>query len=127
MRSLLVASAFIVSSLVSGNINLGPAYGIKTPGVTDWKYVKKYTKDPVFVEGLEFSGDSTIIESAGGWSGSKIQLLEIDHTHKQSTSKRSQMLPHNYFGEGCTQFNGKVYMMTYTERKVFVYDPQTLK
>jgi glutaminyl-peptide cyclotransferase len=127
MKSLLIASVLIISSFVSANINLGPAYKIKIPGSEEWKYVKKYTKDPVFVEGLEFSDDTTLIESAGGWSGSKVQKIEVDHTHKKSISKRSQNLPQNYFGEGCTLFNGKIFMMTYTERKVFVYDPMTLK
>lgn len=72
MRSLLIASAVIISSFVSGYVDLGPAYRIKIPGGDDWKYVKKYTKDPVFVEGLEFTDDTTIIESAGGYWGSKI-------------------------------------------------------
>jgi len=72
MRSLLIASAVIISSFVSGYINLAPAYKIKIPGTEEWKYVKKYNKDPVFVEGLEFTDDSTMIESAGGFTGSKI-------------------------------------------------------
>jgi hypothetical protein len=72
MRTLLIASAVIISSFVSAYVDLGPAYRIKHAGSEDWKYVKKYTKDPVFVEGFEFTDDQTIIESAGGYYGSKI-------------------------------------------------------
>jgi len=127
MRSLILASLVIISSLVSAYVDLGPAYRIKLPGAEDWKYVKKYSKDPVFVEGLEFSDDATIIESAGGYSGSKVQKLNIDHTQKKSSTLKYQDLPQNFFGEGCTLFNGQIFMMTYREGKVFVFDQATLK
>lgn len=39
----------------------------------------------------------------------------------------SQDLPKNFFGEGCTSFNGQIFMMTYRERKVFVFDEKTFK
>ena len=128
MRAFILAStALLISSFVSAYIDLSPAYRIKLPGNENWKYVKKYTKDPVFVEGFEFVDDTTIIESAGGYWGSKVQSLEVDHTHKKSAMRKSQDLPENFFGEGCTLFNGRIYMMTYREGKVFVYDHKTFK
>ena len=33
----------------------------------------------------------------------------------------------NYFGEGITILNGKIYQLTYKSRKAFVYDVKTFK
>jgi len=41
-------------------------------GTEDWKLISKSKKNPVFVEGLEMLDDNTILESAGGYWGSKI-------------------------------------------------------
>ena len=38
-----------------------------------------------------------------------------------------QDLPQSNFGEGCTFFKNHVYQMTYREKRVFVFDKDTLK
>jgi glutamine cyclotransferase len=45
----------------------------------------------------------------------------------KTTLNKEHNLPNSYFGEGCTQFNGLIYQMTYREGKVFVFDAKTLK
>jgi hypothetical protein len=68
MRNLLIyAAVLLTTTQVSADIDLMPAYRIKIPGTQEWKLIKKYNKDPVFVEGLEFINDNTLIESAGGY------------------------------------------------------------
>lgn len=127
MRAILVGTVASLLSVSYQFVDLGPAYSVKITGSEDWKYVKKYQRDPIFVEGLEFLNETELLESAGGYYGSKIQLLDVDHTHKKSSTKKDADLPEGYFGEGCTLFNGLVYQMTYREGKVFVFDPKTLK
>jgi hypothetical protein len=41
-------------------------------GSEDWTLINKSSKTPVFVEGLEMLDDKTLLESAGGYWGSKI-------------------------------------------------------
>lgn len=75
-----------------------------------------------FTEGLEYR-DSTFIESTGLYGESKLCRTNI------ATGKDIQKvdLDKKYFGEGITQFNGKIYQMTYKEGKCFVYDAKTFK
>lgn len=78
-----------------------------------------------FTEGLEFYKNS-LYESTGDsdYSG-KSKLAKID----VATGKDLQVtnLAKEYFGEGCTFLNGEAFMMTYKERKCFVFDAITLK
>jgi glutamine cyclotransferase len=36
------------------------------------------------------------------------------------------MLDYKYFGEGSTVFNNKIYMLTWREKKIFVFDLNNL-
>jgi hypothetical protein len=65
-------AATLFSQSVLGYVDLGPAYRIHISGSEDWELVNKIEKDPVFVEGLEMIDDNNLIESAGGYWGSKI-------------------------------------------------------
>ncbi len=71
MKIIALTSSLLASSVI-GWVDLGPAYRVSMKGVEDWSLVNKYTKTPVFVEGLEMLDDNTLIESAGGYYGSKI-------------------------------------------------------
>jgi glutamine cyclotransferase len=73
-----------------------------------------------FTEGLEFH-DGFLYEGTGNKGKSKLAKTEL------KTGKDVQRLPlsGDYFGEGITLLNGKIYQMTYTEQKCFVYDAKT--
>ncbi len=75
-----------------------------------------------FTEGLEYH-DSTLIESTGLYGESK--LCRTNLASGKDISKTG--LDKKYFGEGITQFKGKIYQMTYKEGKCFVYDAKTFK
>lgn len=74
-----------------------------------------------FTQGFEFKGD-TLVESTGQYGRSKI--VRYDHTDGAVYDQVS--LPAEYFGEGITVLNGKIYQLTWYARKCFVYDIEDL-
>ncbi len=71
MKIIAITSALLASSVI-GWVDLGPAYRVSMKGSEDWSLINKSTKNPVFVEGLEMLDDNNLLESAGGYYGSKI-------------------------------------------------------
>jgi glutaminyl-peptide cyclotransferase len=62
--------------------------------------------------------EGSLLESTGNKGRSK--LLQVDI--KTGKIKKSIKLADDFFGEGITVLNGKIYQLTYQEHKVFVYD-----
>lgn len=81
-----------------------------------------------FTEGLEWH-DNFLYEGTGDTGGATYignsKLAKID----LKTGKDVKMVPlsKDYFGEGITIFNGKIYQLTYKEEKCFVYDFKSFK
>ena len=95
----------------------------RVPGVIPYDVVKEYPHDPLaFTEGLEFK-DGALYESVGEYGTSDIRKTDLA-TGKVTLSHKMEP---QYFGEGLTLLNGKVYQLTYREGKGFVYDASTLK
>ena len=93
------------------------------PAYLSYDVVKEYPHDPAaFTEGLEYH-DGFIYESVGEYGQSDIRKTNLE----DGKVIRSQKLDKQYFGEGLTLLNGKLYQLTYKEGKGFVYDPATLK
>jgi glutamine cyclotransferase len=77
-----------------------------------------------FTQGLEWS-NGLLYESTGDPSKQgQTKLGTIDLNTGNYTKKIG--LDANYFGEGITVLNDKIYQITYTEGKCFVYDKNTL-
>jgi glutaminyl-peptide cyclotransferase len=70
-----------------------------------------------FTEGLELAGDA-LLESAGRYGESKLCLKSL----KSGVARRCVQLPHEYFGEGVTQFGEYFFQLTWRERTALVYD-----
>lgn len=88
------------------------------------KVVKEYPHSTEsYTQGLFFTSDGVLYESTGQHGKSK--LMKVDLT----TGKALQSVSFNrkYFGEGSVILNGKIYMLTWQSRVVFVYDAATLK
>ncbi|WPP52114.1 glutaminyl-peptide cyclotransferase [Catalinimonas niigatensis] len=78
--------------------------------------------DPnAFTQGLVYHQDK-IIESTGGDSS---WIAEYDVT--SGTYERKVTLNQNYFGEGITVLNGKLYQLTWQSKTGFVYDVNTFE
>jgi glutamine cyclotransferase len=81
-------------------------------------------KNTSFTEGLEFN-NGLLYESTGLKGQSMIAQIDLNSGAISST--KNIRLDENYFGEGITFFGDKLYQLTYTEQKCFVYNKNTLQ
>jgi glutaminyl-peptide cyclotransferase len=75
-----------------------------------------------FTQGLEFFAD-TLLEGTGKNGYSKL----VKYNYMNGEVYKEISLASSYFGEGITVLNGKIYQLTWTTNKCFVYDPATLE
>ena len=65
--------------------------------------------------------NGALLESTGDVFGnSGINRIDLKTGHVQTLLDAGR----RYFGEGLTEFGGRLYQMTYTEHRVFVFDPK---
>jgi len=123
--------AFSFGLLIVGCTNHDkPAEPISNPATTDaapaqmaFTVVKMYPHNPKsFTEGLEYH-DSVLYEGTGVEKESRLAIVSLT-TGKDLKTLR---LADEYFGEGITLLNGKIYELTYKSGKAFVYDAKTFK
>ncbi|CAN5706409.1 glutaminyl-peptide cyclotransferase [soil metagenome] len=124
---LLAIGVFLVSC--GGNekteptVNPTPEPASNQPAELGYQLLNSYPHDTAcFTEGLQYV-NGQLLESAGQYGESNIRVTDI----KTGNVLKQQKLDKKYFGEGCTQLNGKIYQMTYQEKTCFVYDAATLK
>jgi glutaminyl-peptide cyclotransferase len=87
------------------------------------KVVRTFPHDPhAFTQGLEYYG-GFLYESTGETGQSSLRKIELE-TGKvlQKTELSSE-----YFGEGLTIFQGKIYQLTWLTKVGFVYDLRTFR
>ncbi len=75
-----------------------------------------------YTQGLFFH-KGRLFESSGQYGESFFREVDI----KNGTAIRSFNLPKKYFAEGAVVFNERIYLLTWMEREVFVYDVKTFK
>lgn len=91
--------------------------------VYTYEVVNTYKHDPrAFTEGLFFH-NGFLYESTGQNGASNIRKVELE----TGQVAQQQDLSPEFFGEGTTLLNGKIYQLTYREETAFVYDAETLK
>lgn len=93
------------------------------PAVISYQIVNIYPHDTTaFTEGLQYV-NGRLYESSGQYGVSDIRIDDL------TTGKvlKKQQMDKQYFGEGLTVLNGKVYQLTYKAGTGFVYDAATLK
>jgi glutamine cyclotransferase len=99
-----------------------PPPGSKTP-VSGYTVVKSYPHDPkAFTQGLEYF-DGFLYEGTGLKGASALRKVELETGKVVQDSK----LHPQYFGEGITIAQGKVFQVTWKDRQGFVYEAKTLK
>ncbi len=101
------------------------------PKPLTYKIINTYPHDiKAYTQGLEFYRD-TLFESTGNGAGNGTGLKGISSLRKTDykTGKvyKQVELENAMFGEGITILNNKVYQLTYTEMKAFVYNTDTFK
>ena len=93
------------------------------PELFTYKILETYPHDVnAFTQGLEFEGD-TLYESTGKYGHSTLRKTN----YKTGEVIQQVKLDNQYFGEGLTILNNKVYQLTWQAGKGFIYDEGTLK
>ena len=93
------------------------------PKLLKYKIVNTYPHDTAsFNEGLEFHND-TLYESTGQYGTSYVRKYD----YKTGKVYKQTDLDKQYFGEGITILNGKLYQLTWEQETGFIYDAKTLK
>ncbi len=77
-----------------------------------------------FTQGLEFHRD-TLYESTGSGGGAKSYVRKVDFTTGEVYQQAD--LEEEYFGEGITILNNRLYQLTWQGKVGFVYDASTLE
>jgi glutaminyl-peptide cyclotransferase len=75
-----------------------------------------------FTQGLFFH-NGFLYEGTGQYGDSTIRKVEIE----SGKVLQKQDISEDYFGEGTTILNGKIYQITWQDGKAFVYDAETFK
>jgi len=85
--------------------------------------VKEYPHDVTsYTQGLFFDG-GTLYESTGQWGESTFRKVDLATGRPDSRLDFSK----KYFVEGSVMLGGRLYILTWTSKVVFVYDAKTLK
>lgn len=84
----------------------------------DYRVVAEYPHSvESYTQGLEWV-DGTMWEGTGQEGESYLQLLDLN----SGAVERIASLPDDEFGEGITHFGDRIYQLTWTSRKAYVYD-----
>ena len=107
----------------NGNDSVVTNPGEVAPPVINYSVIKTYPHDTTsYTEGL-FWQNNMLYESTGNYGESELR------TNNLATGQATKVikLGKEFFGEGISLINNKLYQLTYKEKKVFVYDPATFK
>lgn len=115
-----------IEGFFSGDKSTKSSYITILPQESPQRYtIKKVKEFPhstgSYTQGLEFY-DSKLYESSGEYDKSFIEILSFPDLKQQ---KRFN-LDNKYFAEGITILNDKLYLLTWREKKGFVFDAKTL-
>ena len=101
-----------------------PATSSETPATQmGYSVIKMYPHNPQsFTEGFEYH-DSVLYEGTGLEKHSRLAIVSLTSGKDIKTLK----IPDEFFGEGITLLNGKIYQLTWQSGKAFVYDAKTFK
>lgn len=93
------------------------------PVIYTYEIVNSYPHDITsYTQGLEFHGD-TLYESIGQYGESKLRKLDLE----SGVVLKEIKLDDQYFAEGITILNNKLYQLTWQEGEGFIYDLTTFK
>jgi glutamine cyclotransferase len=93
------------------------------PVAYTYRVINTYPHDPdAFTQGLDFDGDR-LFEGTGRWGESSLREVGLE----SGTVLRSRPLDAQYFGEGITILNDKVFQLTWQEQTGFVYNRDTFE
>lgn len=115
----------LIRSLIATCLAFGAFLGCAQAKVTHYKavVVKEYSHDPkAYTQGL-FFWNGQMYESTGQYGESS--LRKVDYTTGKVTEKFD--FAAKYFVEGSVVLGDNLYVLTWRNKVVFVYDPATLE
>jgi glutamine cyclotransferase len=105
--------------IVTPTTELTPA----PPPVYTYEVIAAYPHDPAaFTQGLVYV-DETLYEGTGLWGESTLREVDL----ASGSVLRMHALEDNFFGEGITLLDDKIYQLTWQEQTGFVYAPATFE
>ena len=110
-------------SLVS--LNCGIAANRNDPNVPRYGYEVVHTwphDAQAFTQGLVFA-DGKLLESTGQLGRSSLRRVELE----TGNVVKQINVADQYFAEGITQLNGKIYQLTWQDQLGFIYDAQSFE
>lgn len=122
-----VIALFCLSLAAIANISCAQNDSLaKAPHITFNIIAERSHKTSLFTQGLEVK-NGHFYESSGLYAKSTIvtyPITEPESTWAKMTAPfiQKQRIPDRYFAEGLTLFNNKLYVLTWQEGTVFVYD-----
>ncbi len=98
-------------------------YNDAPPVTYTYRIVATYPHSPdAYTQGLEFHND-TLFESTGQYGESSLRKVELETGNVYESIE----LDNNYFAEGLTVLNNKVYQLTWKAGEGFIYDAGSLE
>jgi glutamine cyclotransferase len=93
------------------------------PQQRQFEVITTEAQDPeIFTQGFEISGD-WFYQSSGLYGKSKV----LRYSLSGNDIATQMQLPHDFFAEGLTLFDNKLYLISWKEGKVLVLHPESLK
>ncbi|PVX52263.1 glutamine cyclotransferase [Balneicella halophila] len=122
-ENILVAKAFKSGENIAKKYLLFEVATKHVPNIWKPKVLRKIPHDEkAFTQGLFFYNDK-LYETTGERTHSRLMMINPEDG-KVLNRKR---LPDQYFGEGSTVWNNKIYHITWTSGKGFIFNPETLE
>lgn len=125
-------TAHIYSPEINGEVttNFTMASQIE-PKLLAYEIVNTYPHDiKAYTQGFEFYRD-TLIEGTGNGAGNGTGIRDISSlrkiNYKTGEILQKITLPQQYFGEGITILNNKIYQLTYKQNEGYIYDANTFE
>lgn len=98
-------------------------FAASSPEIYTYEVVNEYPHDnDAFTQGLEFH-NGFLYESTGQIGESSLRKVEIN----SGKVLKKIMLDKEFFGEGMTIFNSKIFLLTWRNNKGFVFDLETFE
>ncbi len=95
----------------------------ETPKIYSYRIINEYPHDiNAYTQGLEFH-NGELYESTGQYGASKLKKVN----YKTAEVLKNVNLTDQYFGEGLTIMDDKLYQLTWQENTGFIYDVNTLE
>ncbi|HEX8142823.1 MAG TPA: glutaminyl-peptide cyclotransferase [Pyrinomonadaceae bacterium] len=119
LKALILAFVLLLAACGSDASRDGGHEAGAKPPIYTYEVMKAWPHDrAAFTQGLEFYQGS-LYESTGLNGSSSLRQVELE----TGRILRRVDVAHEYFAEGLTIFQGKIYQLTWQAHKGFVYDP----